>query len=127
MSKRVTLTGELHLTDHGKQVLEEMAEERRQQEQTGGFVQESGMVMLDAGPGPETMFPSGEVTQREPMQFVVLSGEKARAFIRQEVHEALAQEMQPGAIDPRAYMHIDIREMDGRRWRGMVYAVEPTE
>lgn len=48
---------------------------------------------------------------------------RLRALVREEVHSAL----HPGTVDPRQYRHVDIRDSDGTRWRGMVYLVELEE
>ena len=66
--------------------------------------------------GELTLTPHGAQIARQ-----IGAQHELREMIREEVEAAL----HPGAIDPRAYRHVDITDSDGQRWRGMVYLVEP--
>lgn len=45
--------------------------------------------------------------------------------LRALVHDMVEQELHPGMIDATAYRDVTVTDTDGRRWRGVVYAVEP--
>lgn len=56
------------------------------------------------------------------MNICVLSDQKLRKLVREEVHRALYPTAE--MANPHEHRRIEMTEQDGRKWRGVLYLVE---
>lgn len=82
---------------------------------------------LTTVPSPEIVHMPLTVQRVEPQTTTlhILDDEKLRALVREEVHRAIYPTAE--MADPHEHRRIEMTEENGKRWRGVLYAVEQDE